>query len=135
MTVFILTNSHREDLPQYWSSDSLCLKIPTSDTIELTRMAIQIFDQIFKEGYMYKKAGVIVSDIIPDNAVQQDLFDTTDRSRQQRIMKAMDHVNNKYGADKVRLLVQGLENNRWKIKGINDLRCFTTNINHILQLK
>ena len=84
---------------------------------------------------MYKKAGVIVSDIIPDNAVQQDLFDTTDRSRQQRIMKAMDHVNNKYGADKVRLLVQGLENNRWKIKGINDLRCFTTNINHILQLK
>lgn len=135
MTVFILTNSHREDLPQYWSSDSLHLKIPTSDTIELTKAAIQLFEQIFKEGYKYKKAGVIVTDIIPDTAVQQDLFDTTDRSRQQRIMKVMDHINDKYGADKVRILVQGLENNRWKVKGINDLRCFTTNINDILQLK
>lgn len=78
-----------------------------SDSTEIVRAAKVGLKQIFRKGYGYKKAGVIVSDIAPQGGIQASLFDTTDRSKGKRLFEAVDLLNRKFGANKVRLAAQG----------------------------
>lgn len=99
--VFILTNPFKEDRPQYYQSRILKLSVPTDSTLELTKIATTMLRQIFMDGYSYKKAGVIVSDIRSKTGSQRDMFDTTDRDKHDRLMKAMDGLNASFGRHKV----------------------------------
>ena len=73
--VFLNTNAFREDLPQYWNFQEQRLITPTSSTITITQTANQVLQKIYRQGYQYKKAGVIVMGIGADSPIQQDLFD------------------------------------------------------------
>ena len=100
VTVFITTNRFREDLPQYADSYTEQLSMPTADTLEIVSAAIRALKHIYREGYSYKKSGVILSDITRADCLQQDLFDEV-RNRPQRmaLMRAMDHINQSYGVN------------------------------------
>lgn len=76
--VFILTNRHRQDQPQY--SCGIKIKIPysTNSAIEVTKYAISGLKRIFKQGYAYKKAGVIVGNFVPENIEQLSMFTDKD---------------------------------------------------------
>ena len=90
MGVFINTNAFRDDLPQYWNFQEMRLITPTSSAIKIVKAANKLLKQLYRQGYHYKKAGVIVMGIGPNSPIQQDLFD--DNAEQFEKMKRLDAV-------------------------------------------
>jgi len=103
ISVFIQTNRFRKDLAEYKDGFSIILPNPSSSSIVLAKYAHTIFEAIYKEGFQYKKAGVMVSDFVPDNERLINLFEKDDDAKHIPIMKAIDKLNLKYGKDKIRL--------------------------------
>ena len=97
VTVFIRTNRHRTDLPQYSAGDSRKLVSPSQDTRDIMNTALQLLDSLFIPGFMYKKIGIILSDITPAEAMQMDLFSGNDILKSKKLMQALDDINRKYG--------------------------------------
>lgn len=94
LTVFIQTNSHRPDLPQYYNSAYRVMTEPTNDTMKMAVEARSALAAIFRSGYGYKRAGIFISELSDDRCLQQTLFaDSTDRERRQRLMKVVDALN------------------------------------------
>lgn len=107
--LFIVTNRHRPDLPQCYESKIVRLPIPTDSTLELTAETDCALRQIFVPGYGYKRAGVILSDILPREGLQQYMFDEIDRTKHSRLMKTLDELNGLYGRHSVVTAAQGFE--------------------------
>lgn len=91
---FLQTNSFRQDLPQYSNSCHMRLDEPTNDTMRLAEAAQQCMRRIFRRGYAFKRAGILVHEIVAEGAAQASLFvSEDDRRRRQRIMQAVDAIN------------------------------------------
>ncbi|MDA1182086.1 MAG: Y-family DNA polymerase [Bacteroidetes bacterium] len=134
LTIFMHTNSFRAKDPQYYGSISIALTPATNDTTELIRYALVALKSVFKEGYNYKKAGVIVSEIVSENQIQQVLFDSrTDRHKYSKLMDVMDQINGKMGRDKVRIASGGFAR-KWKLRQEMKSPNFTTNMGEILSV-
>jgi DNA polymerase V len=103
ITVFVYTNRFRKELGEYQNGFSMTLPNPSSSSIVLAKMANTIFEAIYREGFHYKKAGVIVSEFVPDNERITSLFEKDVDAKHIPVMKAMDFLNQKYGKDKIRL--------------------------------
>ncbi len=129
--IFLHTNQHRKDLPQYARNIVIKLPVATNSSMELIHYALQGLEKIFKHGYRYKKAGVIVSDIIPETAVQGALFDLVDREKQRKVLQVMDALNTTYGREKVKIAQQGF-NRQWKLKQEKLSPCYTTRLSDLL---
>ncbi|MCM1032685.1 MAG: Y-family DNA polymerase [Odoribacter sp.] len=96
ISVFIRTNAFRNDLEQYINSSHRNLAEATSDTIAITEAAISCLRSVFRKGYYYKKAGILVSETIPTNAIRRSLFtDESTRTRRATLMKTIDEINNR----------------------------------------
>jgi DNA polymerase V len=130
LTVFILTDRFRNDLPQYAKSITLQLPFATNSAIELSKFATQALKQIFKEGYQYKKAGVIVHEISPAHIYQTTLFNSRN-NKHIPLMQAVDHINARFGQQKIRLASQDLQR-IWKMKQARLSPRYTTDINDII---
>ena len=104
--VFLQTNRFRKDMPQYMPSMAVPLPYPTHDSLEVNRWASHLCERMFKPGYAYKKAGVMLSEISPVTHRQGDLLEpqTTSNSR---LMLAMDTLNQRYGRGTVKVSTQG----------------------------
>lgn len=107
LTVFLQTNRFRLDLPQIHDSITLHLPIATSDSMELIQYARKAVQKIYRPNILYKRAGIILSRIQDGTAVQGDLFDTRNRSKQNRLMKVLDKLQQKYGQNSVYIMSQG----------------------------
>jgi len=131
--VFIHTNGFRDDQPQY--SKNIVIKLPfaTNSSIELVHFAVMGLEQIFKAGYGYKKAGVIVSDFTPESNQQLKLFDNRNVKHIQ-LMKAVDQINRSIGQQKVRLAAQDM-GRVWKMKQEQLSPRYTTNLDEIIRVK
>jgi DNA polymerase V len=103
VTVFVQTNRFRKDLPEYRNAVTKILPNPTNSSILIGRVVNELFEEIFKEGFYYKKAGVIVNDFVPEDQRLINLFEEDTQNQHLPVMKAMDAMNKKYGKDKVRL--------------------------------
>lgn len=132
--VFIHTNPFATNQPQYANQVVLQLPVSTNDSAEIIEYAIRGLKSIFKEGYRYKKAGVIVSEITPERPLQTDLFDTRDRTKYKKVMDVMDKLNASYGRQKVKIAAQGFDR-KWKLKNEKLSPCYTTNLKDILIVK
>jgi len=99
--VFINTNSFREDLPQYWNFAETRLLTPTSSTITIVQAAKSALEKIYRQGFQYKKAGVIVMGVSPDNPIQLNLFDIKPEQmdKLKSLDEAMDRINRMYGTE------------------------------------
>lgn len=93
--VFIHTNRFREDLEQYYPNASIHLEVPANSTPEIVGAALKALKLVYRPGFEYKRAGVIVADIVDADSIQQTLFgfDSSARDRDDRISKVMDMVN------------------------------------------
>jgi DNA polymerase V len=132
--VFLYTNHHRADEPQYFNSKVLQLPTSTSSTFEIIRYALRGLELIYKSGYKYKKAGVMISGIVPENQVQISLFDNRKRELDEKAMKALDNLNRRMGRDTIRVAVQGFGRD-WHLRQERKSRCYTTRWQEILEVK
>lgn len=131
--VFVQTNFFREDLPQY--SRSIVVKLPysTNSSIEILKFACTGLEKIFRSGFTYKKAGVIVLDIVPEKPLQLSIFDNSN-PRHKILMETIDRINHSVGNQKVLLASQDL-GRRWKMKQEKLSPRYTTRIDEIITVK
>ena len=101
--VFLNTNAFREDLAQYWNFQEQRLITPSSSSITIVQAANDVLKRIYRQGYQYKKAGVIVMGIGPDSPIQQDLFDINAEQFQKmkRLDEVIDRINRMQGSETI----------------------------------
>jgi DNA polymerase V len=131
LTVFVYTNGHRRDLPQYGGKITVDLPFPTNSGMELSKFAVAALKQIFKPGFYYKKAGVIVDRFTAEKSSQMGIFSNRDL-RQVSLMKAVDRLNLVYGK-KVRLASQD-PGKVWKMRQEKLSPSYTTNLDDIIRI-
>ena len=103
VSVFLNTNPFREDLAQYWNSREMRLVTPTNSTIEIVKAASEVLKSIYRQGFRYKKAGVILMGITEGTPLQTDLFDINAENiqRMRRLDKVIDRINQTQGSETV----------------------------------
>lgn len=108
VSIFLSTNPFREDLPQCWSAREQRLVTPTSATTTIVQTAASLLEQIYHQGYQYKRAGVIVMGIGPNSPIQQDLFDHNAEQFQKmrRLDQVVDRINRLQGSETIVLGAQ-----------------------------
>jgi len=131
--VFIHTNSHRKDHKQYRKNIMVRLPYPTNSSITISKYAQLGLKNIFKEGFYYKKAGIILMGIIPENQRQLNLF-CEENPKHLSLMKSIDFLNRKIGRTKVKLASQDI-GRTWKMRQERLSPCYTTNIEDIIIVK
>ena len=92
--VFIQTNKFRTDLPQYGNSAYRHLEEPANDLMTLTKEAVEGLKTIYRPGLLYRRAGVIISDIVEAYQVQPGLFISPElREKRKNLMQLLDSIN------------------------------------------
>ena len=130
--VFLITNPFRTDLKQYRANMVVKLSTPTNSTMVLTKAALYGLKKIFKPGYQYKKAGVIIMGITPASERQLSLFSKED-PRHQLLMKTIDRLN-KVENEKVKFA--GMDLGRtWKMKQERLSKRYTSRIDEIIRVR
>ena len=101
--IFIDTNHFREDLPQYWNMAEERLLTPSNSTQQIVQTATRCMERVFRQGYHYKRAGVIVMGISPDNGVQTNFidYDSERHEKMKRLDEALDKINREYGSETI----------------------------------
>lgn len=101
--VFLHTNIFREDLPQYWNYEEKLLTVGANSTIDIVKAASDVLQSIYRHGYHYKKAGVIVMGIGPNSPQQLDLFDYNAEQfeKMKRLDAVMDRINRVNGTETI----------------------------------
>ena len=123
--VFLTTNPYQEG-PHYANAVTISLENPTNYTPELVRVAREGVGRIFKEGYLYKKAGVMLLELSREGMWQPNLFSPPKRTGKERnLMRALDLINRRYGSETVRLATSGLER-RWRVNRSHRSPRYTT---------
>ena len=115
LTVFAETNSFKPSDPQYAAQRSVRLPVATADSGKLIRASMSALGQLWRPGYRYKKAGVMLLDLVPAAMVGDALFDAADDPRSQARMKAVDELNRRFGRGSVGFGTAG-ERQRWTLR-------------------
>ena len=110
------------------------LPFPTAISTELIRYMLAALRKQWRP-YPYKKAGVVLMSLTPADNAQQILFDERPKERDERLQKAIDHINNQYGKTAVKVATQVLNTDKPLIKREKLSPCYTTNLRDILVLK
>lgn len=134
MDVYITTNRFRENEPQYSAHLTLEFPIATDDTRELVDYAVQALTKIYRDGYLYKKAAVTVTGIVPADQVQLNLFDRADHDRNSRLSSAIDSLNKRMGRGTLQSAASGVKPT-WAMKREMKSPSYTTNWNELARVK
>lgn len=142
VTTFMYTNRFREDQAQYFPSATIRLDVAASSTQEIVSAALKAFRTIFRDGYKYKKAGVVVSGIISSDTVQASLFhyDGIQREKHDRISKVIDAVNaagsaSSSGQSLLRLATQRPGHYADGIRSEFRSRLYTTDLDEVIEVR
>ncbi len=112
--VFLETDRFRQDRPQYAPSLSVPLPQPTNDSLQVNRWAHDLVGRLFKPGYDYKKAGVILGEITPVGQYQADWLEPP-HATHTPLMAALDALNQRFGRGTVKASTQGAYR-AWQMK-------------------
>ena len=128
LAVFIQTNPFKPGDPQYQPSTTVGLPYSSDDTRVLAQAALQGLRRIYKPGYAYKKAGILLSEIGARSDTPQDLFDLRAEKRQRSIalMETVDAINERHGRGSIRLAGEGRQSDGWRMKRERKSPCYTT---------
>ncbi len=123
LQVYIRTNPHKPEAPQYQKGLSIPLPEPTDDTLRLTTIARWGLKKIYKPGYAYQKAGVVLMSLMDARTVQMNLFSKAkDHSR---LMRVMDQINDNWGKGTLHLAAEGVRKD-WSMKREKKSPAYTT---------
>lgn len=132
ISVFISSNRHKKEEGEYKNGSTIQLPFSTNSSIDLVKFAIHGLDKIFIQGYRYKRAGVIVSQLSPSNQQQLVLFQQKNQ-RHEKLMEVMDKVNKNTSEHTIKLASQDLERT-WKMNQNYLSPRYTTRLSEVIQI-
>lgn len=108
----------------------------TDDVLEITRIAMQAIDEIFKPGFKYKKAGIILMEIIPKAKFSPDLFtDYSLQIKRAKLSDALDHITHKYGKNTLSLGLCGRKDEHWQMNQERKSPNYLTEWNELFRVR
>jgi DNA polymerase V len=130
LTVFIETNRFTQD-KFYANSHTYKSAYPSDNIFELQRWASESIEKIYRENFVYKKCGVILGGLLPSEGISHRLYDTPDPKRE-KLNRAIDEINRKFGKGTVRLAVA--HQGKWQMKRDMQSPRYTTRIEEIMRV-
>jgi len=130
--ITLSSDRHKKDSPQHSTSKVVSFSFPTDSSLLISDCAVKAVDSIFKKGIKYKRAGVIVSGLVPTDNYQLHLFQK-ENPKHKPLMRAMDKLNTKYGGYKIKLGNQDLKRT-WKMRQERLSPRYTTTIKEIIKV-
>lgn len=124
--VYIRTSPFKPDDPFYSNGLTIPLSSPTDDSRRLVQVALWCLKHIYKPNYNYAKAGVMLSELVPAEGAQTDMFSRIQSSlKSDELMATMDKINRKMGKESIKLASEGFKG-PWKMRQQNKSQNFTT---------
>lgn len=114
--VFITTNKHKASDRQYMKGLTCSLVTATNDTRALITTAQHVLKQLYKTGFNYKKAGILLMDIIPSHQQSNDLFIQPSPQRSVALMKVLDETNQIFGSHTLFFAAEGGVQASWAMR-------------------
>ncbi len=134
LTVYLLTNRFKESERKGSKNASVLLPVATDNTAELLRAGSSLAERIFQPGYKYKKAGVILTELIPASQNQRDMFFSSDEERGEKLMALLDRVNRRAGFQALQFAAQGCTQ-PWSMKCEQRSPAYTTSWQELVTVK
>jgi DNA polymerase V len=131
--LYIRKDKYKTERSRYNFYKMETLPFASNSSITISNLAVKMLKEVFEEGEIYKKAGVIVTEIIPENQKQFQLFEE-ENPKHLKLMKVMDDYYKKTGERKIRLGNQDLKKT-WKMKQNHLSPKYTTDFTQILAIK
>ena len=129
-----MTDRFKQDLKQYSNSITITLTNPSNSAIEISKAALQGLEKIYLPFFQYKKAGVMVTEFVPETERMTSLFDEDLHDRHRPIMQVIDVMNKRLGADKIKLGSMDVQRT-WKMNQKNLSPRYTTDLHQIIKVK
>ena len=129
LSIFVLTNHFNKKEKQYSNSIKLQLDYPTNNSILIVKRAIEGIKNIYKKGYRYKKAGIILYELHNSTSVR-GLLDYG-RPRSESLMKSLDDINYRYGSSTLKIAAEGVQKS-WQMRRQNVSPCYTTRFDELM---
>ena len=134
ITVFIRTSPFDRHRKYYSNSITIDLALATSNSIELIKSALEGLNKIYKYGYFYQKAGVILSRLKDASENELNLLTPIMENKSKNLMKAIDRTNNRYGRSSISIAQAGI-NNTWKMRREHSSRIDTATFDSLPIIK
>ena len=131
--VFLKSNRHQKNKLQYRNGIIMTLPYESSSNITISKYAVEGLKKIYRNDVEYKKAGVIVMGLVPNDKIQLNLFEK-ENPKHQILMKTLDFISKKEGPSKIKLASQDLKR-IWKMKQTRLSSRYTTELDEIIELK
>lgn len=130
--VYIRTSPFKPDDPFYSNGMTIPLPTPTDDTRQLVNIALWVLKQIYKPNYNYAKAGVMLTELVPAQGLQSDLFSQIQvNPKSTQLMHTIDSINRRLGKESIKLASEGFRR-PWKMRQENKSPAYTTQWNDLL---
>jgi len=134
ITLFFHTDFHRKDREHYSPSGTTSFLAPTNDSFTIIQTALTMLRTLYRRNYIYRKAGVMLGDLIPGDEVQLTLFDTGESPVRRQLLLAMDAVNGRFGKETVKPAILGTGGKPWKLKQSKRSGRFTTCWDEVIEV-
>ena len=118
ISVFVVKRSEHHELNFHRGvtcTRETFLPVATSSTQELIKPALSLVEALFEKGTEYKKAGVMLSGLVPDDSIQGNLFDTTGKNENRKLMDMIDNINFSQRDDILKFAASGTKRD-WKMR-------------------
>ena len=132
LQVFVMTNRFKPSDTQYSGSKTVSLPVATADSAKLAKAAI-VAGALWRPHLRYKKAGVILLDLVPDAKVQGDLWEEPDTLKSKALMRVVDHLNEEFGRDTIGMAASGRKR-PWGLKAEQRSPRYTTDWDELLRV-
>lgn len=133
ISVFIRTNPYKPNDDQYTPSISIKLPNPTDDTRVFLNAVDQALESIYRPGYNYKKAGIMINDIRDPDQVQLDMFNRP--IGDPRLMGVLDSINGRFGKETAKFAMQGKTHKKWAMQSENKTPAYTTRFDEVFKVR
>jgi DNA polymerase V len=131
--VYIHTSLFNDTSTPYCNGNTVRFALPTADTSLIMQEAKKCLATLYKPGYRYKKAGIILRDLSSDTKTQQDMF-ATNTKRSAALMETVDLINNRDGRNSVFFCAEGIARN-WQMKCGKQSPRYTTNWRELVEAR
>jgi DNA polymerase V len=115
LSISLTTNRFNHETDQYSNTTTIGLPVATNYTPELVQYASRALEDIYRDGYRYKKVGILMSELVSSDQIQANFFDDRNRDRAKKLMQTMDEINLKMGKDAIKFAAEGMEQ-LWKLR-------------------